>query len=132
MNNLIWLLYAADVAGSVSGVLSFIAFGAVVACAGSCSFYFMLGGSPTVYSWDDRTKVVADHNATRGTLKKVPKSAAIVFLIATTLASIIPGKETIYAIAAIEMGENVLNSQTGDKAVKALNAWLDRQIAEEK
>lgn len=43
----------------------------------------------------------------------------------------VPSKDTIYAIAASEMGERALASPTGDRAVKALNAWLDRQIARE-
>lgn len=132
MNNLSWLLYAADVAGSVSGVLSFTAFGAMVAGVGSGIGYLATGSSPHIWSWDDKATKVADHKAMRDALKKIPKRAVIVFALSATLASIIPGKETIYAIAASEMGENVLNSQTGDKAVKALNAWLDRQITEQK
>ena len=132
MNNLSWLIYAADVAGSISGVLSMTSFGAVVAGVGTGIGYLVMGESPSVYSWDDKQAKIATHNATRASLKKVPKRAAMVFFAAALTASVIPGKDTIYAIAASEVGENVLNSQTGDKAVKALNAWLDKKIAEAK
>lgn len=132
MNDLSWLIYAADVAGSVSGVLSVTAFGSVVAGIGSGIGYLVMGESPHVWSWDDAEAKVASHNATRTVLKKILKRAPIVFFAAALTASVIPGKDTIYAIAASEVGENVLNSQTGDKAVKALNAWLDKKIAEAK
>lgn len=54
--------------------------------------------------------------------------AAILFL----LSFLVPPKETFYAIAASEMGEEVLNSKIGGKAQQALEAWLDNQIAEPK
>ena len=44
------------------------------------------------------------------------------------LSVVVPSQETIYAIAASETGETALKSDTGGKAVQALNAWLDRQI----
>lgn len=39
-----------------------------------------------------------------------------------------PSKDTVYAIAASEMGESVLKSETGSLATQALNAWLKKQI----
>ena len=41
----------------------------------------------------------------------------------------VPSKDTVYAIAASEVGEEIVKSETAGKAVKALNAWLDKQIA---
>jgi hypothetical protein len=124
-------LYGADVAGSISGVLSTVAVGAVLAIAAAGVTYASIGDGPTIWEWDNKEEKRAHHKAMMATLKKVPKIAAIVFLSSSLTASIIPSKETVYAIAASEMGENVLNTQTGDKAVKALNAWLDRQITQE-
>jgi len=43
---------------------------------------------------------------------------------------LVPDKETFYAIAASEMGEEVINSKIGGKAQQALEEWLDRQIEE--
>jgi len=50
------------------------------------------------------------------------------FVLSIVGANALPSKDTVYAIAASEVGESVLNSPTGSKAVQALNAWLDRQI----
>jgi hypothetical protein len=40
-----------------------------------------------------------------------------------------PDKDTVYAIAASEVGDHVLHSKTGTLAEQALDAWLQRQIA---
>lgn len=47
------------------------------------------------------------------------------------LAAFVPTKETIYAVAASEMGETALKSETGSLVTKALNAWLKKQLTEE-
>jgi len=43
------------------------------------------------------------------------------------MAALIPSKETMYAIAASELGEKLLHTETVSKAQKALEAWLDSQ-----
>ena len=40
----------------------------------------------------------------------------------------VPSKETVYAIAASEIGEQALHTSVGNKAFKALDSWLDKQI----
>ena len=47
------------------------------------------------------------------------------------LAIILPSPSVLYAAAALNMGQEAIHTPTGDKAVRALNAWLDRQIAGE-
>lgn len=47
----------------------------------------------------------------------------------STLAVVLPSRETIYAIAASQMDEQALKSDIGAKTFRALDAWLDRQIA---
>ena len=44
------------------------------------------------------------------------------------LTAAIPGRETMYAIAASEMGEKLLKTETAGKVQQALNAWLDAQV----
>lgn len=44
-------------------------------------------------------------------------------------AALLPGRDTVYAIAASEMGEQALKTPLAGKAEKALEAWLDHQIA---
>lgn len=131
MNSLSWMIYAADVAGSVSGLLSSVAFLGTFGAGASLLSWAIMGGSPSLYSWDDKEAKTAEHADMRGKLAKVVKPALIVSAVCALAASIIPGRETIYAIAASEMGEQVVTSPIAGKALKALDAWLDRQIAEE-
>jgi len=56
-------------------------------------------------------------------VKIVGASVAAIFV-----SSFVPDSDTMYAIAASEIGEEVLESETGNKAVDALNSWLDDQI----
>lgn len=113
MNTIIWLLYLADVVNSLS-VLLFAGAGATL--FGCLSYLF----------------IAAISNDTEG--KDLPllgavRPYALAAVIALTIGCVLPSKETIYAAAAVSAGEKALNTPTGDKAVRALNAWLDRQIA---
>ncbi len=115
MNSLSWLIYLADVCDNVDWVFSLITVLMTIA--------FIVWGLVGMAASDTET----DPDFWKGWRKigwVVPASA----LAAILLGSVVPSKETIYAIAASEMGEKALNTQTGGKAVKALNVWLDRQI----
>lgn len=117
MNELSWLIYAADVAGNLK------ALGCVGLIGGAIGLgLFTLGkciAHDTGYSDTPATPPLG-----------VVYKKAVPFLIAFAVVTfIVPSSGTIYAIAASEMGEKVIASETGGKAVEALNAWLDRQIA---
>lgn len=119
MNSLSWLIYLAELTGSLQGAAIFGLVCSVLWFAG-----LQIGGAFAAdFPSDPETA------ASRRTLslKAIPFGA--VFLL---LSCIIPSKTTVYAIAASEMGESALNTETGGKAVKALNAWLDHQIANDK
>lgn len=120
MNELSWLIYAADVAGSVKtvAVVGSIAIG--MGCALSTFGGLMICSS----SWSDE-----DEKKTGRSLLNAWKKWVIAFSSLVAIASLTPSQSTIYAIAASEMGERVITSETGGKAVKALNAWLDKQVA---
>lgn len=113
MNSLSWMLYLADAANGVGVLFAFL--GSVGLTATSffgCGFYFGDGNhalAKTVLKWGYSISIPA------------------LFVYA-----LIPSKTTIYAIAASEMGEEVIKSPTAGKAMKALDAWLDRQIEGEK
>jgi hypothetical protein len=49
-----------------------------------------------------------------------------VLLIAVSV--LIPSKDTMYAIAASELGEEVVKSAIGQKSIKALEQWIDSQL----
>ncbi len=115
MNDLSWLIYLADVAGELGWIFSWL-FGLSVIGGGITA----LIGLP-----------LAEQNAEKATWKmwgRIMYSLVTVFFVTALLNAFVPSRETVYAIAASEMGEEVLNSETGGKAVSALNAWLDDQI----
>ena len=121
MNGLSWLLYLADVCNNVGWLVWWATF----VCVGALA----LGGIAFVATGCaalDGDKEAADVNKT--TRRFIGRMALPAFGL-MILAGAIPTKETVYAIAASELGESVLHSKTGGKAVQALDAWLDRQIA---
>jgi predicted MFS family arabinose efflux permease len=117
LNALSWLIYLASVVSSI-GVLAFTV--AVL------SVLVFLAGLMVVCANIDE-----GYESERNTGFKLLIGSTRVFVICALLLVVLPGRDTIYAIAASEMGEELLNSETGSKAVKALDAWLDRQIADD-
>ncbi|CDO34890.1 hypothetical protein SPHV1_2140002 [Novosphingobium sp. KN65.2] len=130
MNNLSWMLYAADVSQSVSALLGMIAFFGFLAFVGLMVGWFSTYDQPRIFSWEDQEKKTAAHEKIHNTLGGFAKVTALVAVVCGITASVIPSRNTIYAIAASELGEDVLKSQTAGKALKALDAWLDKQIGE--
>lgn len=120
MNSLSWLLYAADVSDSIDWLFNII------------QFVSVFGG----FFWLFAALLMAESDADAGAWAVWRKTGyallAPAFFGSVLLGSLVPEKDTIYAIAASEMGEEVVKSETAGKAMKALNAWLDRQIAPEK
>jgi hypothetical protein len=114
MNTALWMLYFADVAESLSTVLTIMVVIGFVALA-----VWLVGCGVTRI--DDLFESWA----------LPPKRAYAAVATAALIACLIPSKNTFYAIAAANVGQKALNTQTGDKAVRALNAWLDRQIADD-
>lgn len=116
MNSLSWMIYLADVTGSVATFMTIVAVSIGI-----------LGGTILTISG------LVAHADGDDVSHLWPWGRRIAFVVVPCglLAALIPSQNTIYAIAASEMGEAALNSETGGKAVEALNAWLDRQIAGE-
>ena len=114
MNQLSWLLYLADVSDNLSWFVTLmVVLTALVSVGSLCA---VLGDSDT---------------STRDGALRIIKWFAPVLCLCFVINAVLPSKETVYAIAASEMGETALKSDTGNKAIGALNAWLDRQIAGE-
>lgn len=109
MNELSWMIYAAEVSGRLSSLFSFVA-GAGLIFGGAASIAYL------------------------AEFKEVPKLSKVflpIFGCMAIVAALLPSPSTIYAIAASEIGEEVLKSPTANKAMKALDTWLDKQIKEE-
>lgn len=118
MNSLSWLLYLADVCDTLDTFF--------IVCAMFCG----IGSVASIFAvvitkmYSDDKEAREAHGAFRALLKWV----APIFTVASILAAATPEKETFYAIAASELGEQVLASKTVGKARLALDAWLDKQI----
>jgi hypothetical protein len=131
MNSLSWMIYLADLTGALSGLFAFVAIAAFIASAGAAVTWLTTGETVSVYSYEDRVIKQAAHDVYRAKVASLIRPSGYVFAGFAAMAAILPSSGTIYAIAASELGETALNSETGGKAIKALDAWLDRQIAGE-
>jgi len=115
MNSLSWLLYLADVFGSVNSTAGILVFVSGFVALVSAFAYLPL----------------IDCDADDGAFsvnRKILKTAIVVFLSMLCVKAICPSENTVYAIAASEMGEKALATPTATKAMKALDHWLDKQI----
>ena len=119
MNELSWLIYAADVAGDANSICGFVFFGGIIAVC----LYALAKGFARVVS------IGFDDPPITPSIAEVGKRLWLPVVIAGIVGLLAPSSNTLYAIAASEMGERVIESETAGKAVAALNAWLDRQIA---
>lgn len=117
MNQLSWLLYLADVSASSEGWMVFFSCWATVVTLVSV---LVLCNAPLA------EKGVRAAAAGNTMLVSIPT-----MLVCVILSVVLPSKETVYAIAASELGEQVMTSETGQRAGRALNAWLDKQIGGE-
>lgn len=135
MNSLSWMIYLADVAGSLNGFLIFIAAISGIGAAISLIVWLaMRGDGPSLYNSDSEERKAKKQAGWDGTVTlsgKLVHRLPVLCVAASLAASLLPSSGTVYAIAASELGESALNTTTGNKAVLALNAWLDRQIAGE-
>jgi hypothetical protein len=133
MNSVSWFLYAADVSGSMKNALIPVcAIAAGVAAITTGLGIFMHCGN---YSWvtdADRAWWEQRRGECAGYARKLWPAAAIMLLVIIA----IPSQNTMYAIAASEVGERVVKSEAAQgiasDATKALQNWLKKQIEPDK
>jgi hypothetical protein len=127
VNELSQLIYLANIVGNAGFANGFLAMMLFFGCAVCVCLGFTF--CPPHYSWEgDAESEERRENKIRRRFLAVGTLLGVLFLVSFIGGIFIPSRDTMYAIAASEMGEDVLNSETGGKAVEALNAWLDRQI----
>lgn len=117
MNSLSWLLYLADVFGDLEVVMWILA---VPLGAGGGIFLVA-----TIISLAE-----GDNEEIAKVMRRLTGWIIFAFILCSVMIAVIPSKTTMYAVAASEMGEELMKTPTATKAVKALDAWLDKQIAE--
>lgn len=147
MNELSWLIYAADVAGTAKALaglgIASTALSSGVLCIVDLARYKGNNHRADCEVWD---AAMADHVKYPSLYKKpasdrpddkdaepwrpwkVVKAPVLAGIACAVFMCVFPSSGTLYAIAASEMGEHVIESETAGKAINALNAWLDRQI----
>lgn len=135
MNQLSWLLYLAEVAQNLS-VFFFVGGAASLIGAAIClmmaSFEADMAKSRyRYYSADDAEAII--HLKNRKRLQKSVVPIIITGLVLFLVSGLIPRKQTIYLIAASELGEQVLRDErvvdVTNKSFMAIEAFLDQQIA---
>ena len=104
MNTLSWFIYWADVLPSLAKGLTILSLFSLLISV-FINIYLLLENNCKKYIW-------------------VPFLCAFVLL----FSSFIPSQNTLYAIAASEMGEEVYKSEQGQKIVKQLSDWVEAQL----
>lgn len=126
MNQISWLIYFSNVSGNLGALLIFLGLVVlVVAIAYWTSSYVMFDN---IGRWESEAARNEQLKATYKTRKYVPALIGLTFFMWIT-AAFMPSQETVLAIAASQVGEQMLKTPTANLAVDALNAWLKRQIA---
>lgn len=101
MNTLSWILYGADVAGSLG-----VFFGSI----GAVCLFLFIPASVIAYLivWNVGDNV--EYGASQQYLRKIAKMLGVIGLVSVLISTLIPRRETIYMIAASEVGEVVVDS----------------------
>lgn len=119
MNNLSWFLYGVDVLTNLSSFLTTITFTLMIVIVGMWIVSAFMAGDIR-----DEKKV----DALFARVWKYTKIAATFLVLSIFLNGFIPEKNTLYAIAASQFGEKVSQTDVANDAIKALHAWIKKQI----
>lgn len=144
MNHLSWLLYLAELSDSMSSFLWMIFFIVVGTTITFYVFYrqdvsdrdvLIKADNDGYYRDQSEGSFKARKELLETKLKALSKprlwpatAFAVLALVLGFIATALPSKGTVYAIAASEMGEQFLKTNVANKAQQALEVWLDKQI----
>lgn len=119
MNALSWLLYFGNIAANFH--VLFIICGII--CLPVTAIYVLVACASL-----DGPYVSDEHK--KSVWVKAKKSLRLVWLAFAfwLLAAFMPSQDTMYAVAASQVSEQLLHSKTANLAEQALDAWLQRQI----
>lgn len=127
MNSISWFLYFADLTSNLSSAAAVVCFLSVMALFATIFFRAF-----TAIKCDP-----AEPKEAGATLLSVRllRANIVTLAVAAVLIVVIPSKNTMYAIAASEVGERVVKSEAvqgiATDATKALHQWIRRQIEPE-
>lgn len=124
MNNLSWFIYLAELIPSIRGSIIIWAFLAIILLA----IYSLFIGHKIDMAYHN------DDDNYRDTLKSrlasVLKKAVVTIIVLWTVAILLPSKQTLYMIAASEVGEKVATSPQAQEIMKDISAVLKKQLEE--
>lgn len=135
MNSLSWFLYLASVFNSVGVVC-----GVTLVIGGIAGVGLTLAGIFIHSSgWSDSSRQERESKFWEEKRKQCATAARrvwVAWVIAAIVGVLSPDSKTMYAIAASEVGEKIVNSQAvkgvASDAEKALQSWIKKQIEPEK
>lgn len=107
MNSLSWFLYFADVSQKL------------LSAAGAVVFFGLVFAIFVTIFYLSEKKAL-----------KLAITLWSVTIFASLITIVVPSKDTLYAIAASQLGEKVIESTIGQKTKQALELWIDNQINE--
>lgn len=115
MNSLSWVLYFADIVGGLAGTIGFFSFLAIV----FIGFLALFFGYQCDMGYREQ-----------GTWTK-PLGYLWIPILAFILISFVPSKQTIYMIAASEVGETVVNNPQTQEMVENLSELIQKKLKEQ-
>lgn len=119
-DTLMWALYFVDVLSRIQDIAT-VLFALMLTAIGLTAFFCMLTAD---YSDDFMQKL---HRVLSSTVSKI----IIVFVLLLYFTSwAIPTKETMHMMLGVKATGEVVNSETGQKVQRALNAKLDEYLGE--
>lgn len=127
MNSLSWLIYLAGVCDNVGQVfigLSVLLGLGVIALTWIHIYMIM-------EYFHDRCRYGKDDDTKRPFLG-YPILCGVAFFVCVLVATLVPSKDTVLAIAASQTGEQVLKTPLAQKAEASVESWLDAQTAANK
>lgn len=110
MNTVILLMYLADVSTSLSAVL--VIMGIVVSIV-----------------WVVRWMAAATDDVGIGAWKRTMPRGIFLWMVCGCwlISSLLPGRATLYAAAAVQAGDTFAQTERGEKVLRALDHWLTEQ-----
>lgn len=108
MNSLSWFLYFADFAVRFQFISALVMLTAA----------FGLGVTFILKTLEEPAK----------NSRSLVKGFAIALIVSSSIFCLTPSKNTLYAIAASQLGEKAMESTIGQKTKQALELWIDSQI----
>ena len=132
MNSLSWLIYLANVTGSLSGFFTFI----TVVCGVGGLLFAVIAIINLLDTTDSYSRPLdsqqLEQRVTRGKgCKKAAYFFAVGLVISGMLSALSPDRKTVLLIAASEIGEKVITNQKVqgviDPSVELLKTWIEQQ-----